>query len=121
STSRSYAPRYHFFLPLSSPSNSNYNSAAVVTNPPLPSSYSTTTELQKFRERVGRAISCESNASALGHLAQTHCERLPRLDRRIDRLVRRLLADQILRVECPKRCSDRRPDTDDAFFQVWPK
>jgi hypothetical protein len=59
--------------------------------------------------------------SAVGQPAQLHRVRLPRLEPRTDRLVRRMLASEVLRVKRAEGGPDRRADPHDAFFQVWPK
>ena len=59
----------------------------------------------------------ESSENARG--CTTNWSRAP--GRRSDRLVVRTQSGQILRVECPQRCCDSRPDSDDAFFHAWPK
>ena len=58
---------------------------------------------------------------ALGHPAQLHSVRLPRLRLRSDPLVRRTLASEVLRVKRAKGSPDGRADSYDAFFYVWPK
>ena len=59
--------------------------------------------------------------SALGQPAQLHRVRLPRLRLGTDSLVRRSLASEILRIKRAKGSRDRRADSYDAFFYVWPK
>ena len=41
--------------------------------------------------------------------------------RSTDCLVRRMRSNQVLRVERAERCCDSRSDSDDAFFDAWPK
>ena len=58
---------------------------------------------------------------ALGHPAQLHSVRLPRLHLRTDSLVSRILAGEVLNIKRAKGSPHGRADSYVAFFYVWPK